>query len=171
MTTWRKNLLNLPSKVLIGLATLITVQDYLFELAPVNGPSMVPTISPTFHETGTRDIVLLIKRHHDPETRNLQRGQIVGFRPPHDPEKISIKRIVAVEGDTVFTKPRHAPSRRYPERKVVIPKGHVWVEGDNWRMTRDSNDYGPVCKTSPNDAVTSSMQIIMPVFPHTRAAQ
>ena len=28
----------------------------------------------------------------------------------------------------------------------MVPKGHVWVEGDNWRKSRDSNFYGPISK-------------------------
>jgi len=29
---------------------------------------------------------------------------------------------------------------------VVVPPGHVWLEGDNWRLSTDSNYYGPVSK-------------------------
>lgn len=31
--------------------------------------------------------------------------------------------------------------------KVVVPFGHVWVEGDNWRRSYDSCDFGPVSKS------------------------
>lgn len=30
------------------------------------------------------------------------------------------------------------------KRCYRVPWGHVWVEGDNWRKSRDSNYYGPV---------------------------
>jgi mitochondrial inner membrane protease subunit 2 len=30
------------------------------------------------------------------------------------------------------------------EGRVVVPKGHIWVEGDNWRHSYDSRDFGPV---------------------------
>jgi inner membrane protease subunit 2 len=29
---------------------------------------------------------------------------------------------------------------------VVVPYGHVWVEGDNWRESWDSRHYGPISK-------------------------
>jgi inner membrane protease subunit 2 len=29
---------------------------------------------------------------------------------------------------------------------VVVPHGHIWVEGDNWRKSYDSNDFGPISK-------------------------
>lgn len=44
-------------------------------------------------------------------------------RSPEDPRRILVKRILAVEGDTVKTLPP------YPEKEVDIPQGHVWVEG------------------------------------------
>ncbi|PNS21030.1 Mitochondrial inner membrane protease subunit 2 [Sphaceloma murrayae] len=31
-----------------------------------------------------------------------------------------------------------------PKGAVRIPPGHVWVEGDNWRESGDSNYYGPI---------------------------
>jgi hypothetical protein len=31
-----------------------------------------------------------------------------------------------------------------PPVVVKVPPGHIWVEGDNWRHTVDSNDYGTV---------------------------
>lgn len=31
-------------------------------------------------------------------------------------------------------------------RIIRIPMGHCWVEGDNQKFSRDSRDYGPVCK-------------------------
>ena len=52
-----------------------------------------------------------------------------------------IKRIIALQGDTVITK---SP---YPFPKETVPEGHVWVEGEHPEGTRHSNDsnlYGPV---------------------------
>lgn len=58
---------------------------------------------------------------------------------------MAIKRIVALDGDTVVTR---AP---YPFPEMKVPSGHVWVEGehpDYQRNTLDSNTYGPVsCST------------------------
>lgn len=35
-------------------------------------------------------------------------------------------------------------SRSYKTQFVVIPQGHLWVEGDNSRTSKDSNLFGPV---------------------------
>ena len=51
-----------------------------------------------------------------------------------------IKRIIATEGDTVETR---SP---YPERNVVVPQNHLWIEGDEGFHSKDSNVYGPVTK-------------------------
>lgn len=84
---------------------------------------------------------------------------------PHKPEKLGIKRVVALEGDWVMLdwKRRPKDSIEGPtaagqvwdaigeqkefgvgKRRWKVPLGHVWVEGDNTGMSKDSNDYGPV---------------------------
>lgn len=59
-------------------------------------------------------------------------------RSPLDPEKIAVKRIVALEGDLVRPR-KHQPAIR-------VPKGHIWVEGDAGtdKESLDSNTYGPI---------------------------
>ena len=68
-----------------------------------------------------------------------------------------VKRVVGVEGDEVVVRKGGGVRRRGGGgggggegggmgREVVVPKGHVWVEGENPdpRFSRDSNTYGPV---------------------------
>lgn len=58
-----------------------------------------------------------------------------------NPKVIAVKRVVALEGDTLTTK---AP---YPFPQVKVPTGHVWVEGDGPPgSSLDSNTYGAVSK-------------------------
>lgn len=62
-------------------------------------------------------------------------------RSPEHPEVEAVKRVIALEGDTVFTR---AP---YPYPYAVVPEGHVWVEGDGGhagKLTLDSNTFGPI---------------------------
>lgn len=52
---------------------------------------------------------------------------------------VAVKRIVGLEGDVIRTRDP------YPSATVRVPLGHVWVEGDGGeRLSRDSNDYGPI---------------------------
>jgi len=67
----------------------------------------------------------------------FSRGDIVVFVSPKDPYDYVIKRVIAQEGDQLH-------SYRYEKNHVEIPKGHCWVEGDNWDNSVDSNKYGPI---------------------------
>ncbi len=58
-------------------------------------------------------------------------------RSPTDPHQNLIKRVVALEGETVETV-------GYKNRYVKVPEGHCWIEGDNKRKSLDSNTFGPV---------------------------
>ena len=54
-----------------------------------------------------------------------------------DPLKLIIKRLIGLENDTIFnSKHSHLP--------VKIPKGHCWIEGDNYCSSVDSIEYGPI---------------------------
>ena len=46
------------------------------------------------------------------------------FRDPINGRKMIVKRIVAVAGDVIKTLPP------YPDAEVLVPEGHVWVEGE-----------------------------------------
>ena len=70
-----------------------------------------------------------------------------------------MKRVVALEGDTVLLDPRRRPitkdgrepaeARAWDQLKgqIKVSEGHVWVEGDNQWKTWDSNAYGPISKS------------------------
>jgi inner membrane protease subunit 2 len=106
------------------------------------------------------------------DTYGIKRGDVVTFWKPHKPEEIAIKRVVALEGDVVYPKsgyvletdnaperlngmpdglpddndPDSIASERREAGRIVVPYGHVWVEGDNWRESLDSRHYGPITK-------------------------
>jgi inner membrane protease subunit 2 len=135
---------------------------------------MAPTFNPSSHETGRRDWVVF-RRYLERKvpkgeegSGGLRRGDVVSFWKPHHAEEIGLKRVVAVEGDTVYPNRGYAvdPTIRSEARlqgmpdgldshvepgKIVVPYGHVWVEGDNWRMSWDSNDFGPISKALIQD--------------------
>jgi len=151
----------------MSLATGVLFQHNFLSLDHVNGSSMAPTLSPHAHETGQKDRILI--QRHMVHNGKVQRGEIVTFWKPHKPGEISIKRIIALEGDTVYPHRGYALDPdvvrmdrvqtwdglpvRDPDAirgdelevgKVVVPQGHMWVEGDNWRQSYDSCDFGPV---------------------------
>ncbi|KAK5660287.1 hypothetical protein OQA88_12827 [Cercophora sp. LCS_1] len=115
---------------------LILFNTYVAEVTVINGQSMYPFFNPQYNESLKRDFCLVWKLYAQ---WNLDRGMLVTFRSPTDPNKIVVKRIVGLAGDVVQT---HKP---YPHALVQVPEGHVWVEGDaSWDKTKDSNYYGPI---------------------------
>ena len=72
----------------------------------------------------------------------LQCGELVVLKSPLDPQRTICKRIIGLPGDTVCVDPtgRLAPSTEH----VLVPKGHIWISGDNAAESRDSCLYGPV---------------------------
>ena len=141
-----------------AVGTVAFVNDNIAETSGIIGSSMSPTLSPDVEATGSRDSVLWNKWD---VLSNVKRGDVVMFALPTRPEDTGVKRIVAVEGETVILDPRRRPRKGktsdgvdvYESRgwdawggRVKVPMGHVWVEGDNWRKSRDSNFYGPISK-------------------------
>lgn len=126
-------LLTLP---LYCLATSILLNDHVAEILSVQGSSMSPSLSPLHHTTGDRDYLLVRKWR---PTSGLQRGDVVAFWAPHRPGEMVVKRVVGMAGDRVYL-----DERRGGRGEVLVPQGHLWVEGDNWRASGDSNMYGPV---------------------------
>jgi signal peptidase I len=145
----------------------VPVLMFIFENFPVaywplEGPSMQPTFNP-FHTSekgiiNTKDHVLVLK-NPSPDTfsyarslfsdsirkradRMPQRGQIYVYTTPHNPNRKSVKRVVAVAGDTI------TPLEGYPDSTapVTIPYNHVWLEGDvsDRKRSVDSNTFGPI---------------------------
>jgi inner membrane protease subunit 2 len=143
------------------LALTIGINDYVVELTPVYGRSMAPTLSPTYHATGALD--WLAWRKWRP-TDDLRRGDIVMYHTPFKAEGSAVKRVIALGGDTVVLDRRRRPgvdedgepkaNERTAMRswdvmapRVKVPYGHVWVEGDNWRASSDSNYFGPMSRS------------------------
>ncbi|KAJ0455741.1 putative signal peptidase I [Helianthus annuus] len=89
--------------------------------ALVQGPSMLPTFSLT------NELVLLERI----STRNGKAGtgDVVILQSPENPRKFVTKRIIGMEGDkiTYIVDPKNSDSTE----TVIVPKGHVWVQGDN----------------------------------------
>ncbi|CAL1527042.1 unnamed protein product [Lymnaea stagnalis] len=106
--------------------------DLFFAVRTVDGVSMQPTLNPDGNNT---DFVLLDRRVTS--SLQLERGDVVSLISPKDPSQWLIKRVVAMEGDQI----RAASCF---EETVDIPKGHIWVEGDNHDCSLDSNNFGPV---------------------------
>jgi inner membrane protease subunit 1 len=95
---------------------------------------------PTLAEGGEIVIEDRISVHLNPG--KLQRGELVILSSPLEPQRSICKRVIGLAGDTVCVDPtgQLAPSTEH----VLVPKGHIWIVGDNAAESRDSRWYGPV---------------------------
>ncbi|KRZ39594.1 Mitochondrial inner membrane protease subunit 1 [Trichinella pseudospiralis] len=98
--------------------------EQFYSITLCKGSSMEPTI---------HDGELLIVKSLVSQTKTTSRGDVVVAVSPEEPSIFICKRVVAVEGEP-------QPSHEYRR----IRTGHVWLEGDNKRFSRDSRHYGDV---------------------------
>lgn len=95
---------------------------------------------PTLASEG--EIVIEDRLTHRLFPNRLSRGDLVTAKSPIEPDQIVCKRIIGLPGDIVCVDPmgEKAPSTEH----VIVPKGHVWISGDNAAWSRDSRHYGPI---------------------------
>ncbi|GMP73903.1 hypothetical protein CsSME_00031493 [Camellia sinensis var. sinensis] len=113
---------------------LHVINAYLCTPALTQGPSMLPT----FSLTGD----LILAERISTRFGKVVPGDIVLVRSSENPRKIVAKRVKGMEGDSVtyVVDPNNSDRRD----TFVVPKGHVWIEGDNIYASNDSRKFGAV---------------------------
>jgi signal peptidase I len=131
-----------------GISVLIIL--FLYQPVRVEGTSMLPRL-----EDHDRLFINKFVYH----IASIERGDVVVFHYPRDPEKSYIKRVIALPGDTIVIHqgrvlvnglPIDEPyvPRRYEDTRsmgeMVIPEGQYFVMGDHRSISSDSRDFGAV---------------------------
>ncbi|KAL8032290.1 hypothetical protein ABFX02_13G086300 [Erythranthe guttata] len=106
---------------------------YMCTVAKLVGPSMLPTFN---------DGNLVLTERITTRSEKVGSGDVVLVRAPDDPRKVVAKRVKGVEGDVVSY--LLDPKKTDELNTVVVPKGHIWIEGDNAHNSHDSRQFGPV---------------------------
>jgi mitochondrial inner membrane protease subunit 2 len=113
-------------------------------IIPARGQSMNPLLNGDHDpaEPNVDDWVLVDVRNG--VKASLQRGMVVVYRSPHNPERWGVKRVIALQGDKVTPKPGYPGG----DEPLIVPWGHVWVEGDaeDRDKSLDSNWFGPISR-------------------------
>lgn len=108
------------------------IDSYLGTIKPVGGRSMQPTFNSRGRET--HDVVVLDR--WTARQLSYHRGDVVVLRSPEEPSELLTKRVVGLPGDIV--RPRIGGTG------VQVPRGQLWVEGDNPHASNDSTSFGAV---------------------------
>jgi signal peptidase I len=134
--------------VLPAVAIALFVNVYVVQAVTIeDGPSMQPNLY-----RGYRVMTEKVSyRFHPP-----RRGDVVVVDRP-EPEVSLIKRVIAVEGEIVEVRGGHTTIDGEPIEEpwivhfggpdygpALVPEDHVFVMGDNRRLSRDSRAIGPV---------------------------
>lgn len=144
---------------IIMLATAVVlaflIKTFILSVTLVQGPSMEPTL-----RTGDKLLVNRVGFMVD----DLEYGNIIEFHSPEDENVDFIKRVIAVEGDTVeiidskvyvngkqlteeYTS-TNGETEFFTDSYWEIKKGEVFVLGDNRPNSNDSRSFGPINKDS-----------------------
>ncbi|KAG7188917.1 hypothetical protein KM043_008518 [Ampulex compressa] len=62
---------------------------------------------------------------------NFKKGDVIICKCPVNPDRYICKRVIGLAGDKV-------------DGGIVVPVGHVWLQGDNTNNSLDSRLFGPV---------------------------
>lgn len=154
--------------VVIALAVIlaVVVKAFFLQAFYIPSESMEPTLK-------IGDRVLVDKFSY--RVSSIDRGDIVVFDRPEGEVSTDvsflIKRVIGVGGDEIVirdgsvfvngtqlqepylpkgvtTSGANTPNPCAPSAPCVIPKGEVWVMGDNRNVSRDSRYFGPIPESS-----------------------
>jgi signal peptidase I len=126
---------------------VILLRGWVIEGIIVDGDSMYPTL-----HNGQR--LLVLQKHYNSD-RLPKRGDIIVLRDPQA-KTIVVKRLIALPGDFLVmngtqVEVDHEPlAEPYAHGRLstflqgTLPRGLVWVLGDNRDDSIDSRVYGPV---------------------------
>jgi signal peptidase I len=144
--------------LVVALGLAFCLRTFVIQTYSIPSPSMVPTLM-----IGDRILVDKLSYHLHP----VHRGDVLVFATP--PKEVPIlmvkdlvKRVIGLPGETISSGPHGevfingkaikqpwltAQARANPGppiRTQTIPKGDIFVMGDNRGVSDDSRDYGPV---------------------------
>jgi signal peptidase I len=158
--------------ILLAASIFLVIYIFFFRPFQVSGDSMHPTYK-------NREYILtnlITLRFNAPN-----KGDVIVFKAPLDKSKDFIKRVIAVEGDTVAVKEGfvYVNEKKIDESKylasdvrtygggflkenepVTVPKGQFLVMGDNRQFSSDSREWGFLKK---EDIIGKSFFVYWPV--------
>jgi len=139
--------------LVVAAATSVLIIVFLYQPVRVEGTSMLPRLD-------DQDRLFINKFVY--RFTAVERGDVVVFHYPRDPEKSYIKRVIALPGDrlridhgTVWLNGQPQPELYVPEEyrdsvsysEIVIPADSYFMMGDHRCISSDSRTFGPVARS------------------------
>ena len=136
--------------LLVSAIASVLIITFLYQPVRVEGTSMLPRLE-------DRDRLFINKFVY--RISAIERGDVVVFHYPRDPEKSYLKRVIALPGDrlridhgNVWVNNRKLAEPYVPEefrdtRSVAdmeVPLGTYYMMGDHRSISSDSREFGPV---------------------------
>jgi signal peptidase I len=136
--------------LLISAAASVFIITALYQPVRVEGTSMLPRLE-------DQDRLFINKFVY--QFTAIQRGDVVVFHYPRDPQESYIKRVIALPGDRIRIERGQVWLNRRPLRESyvpeayrdnrsmaerVVPEGCYFMMGDHRSISSDSRDFGPV---------------------------
>src|SRR5208337_1341557 len=136
--------------MLISAAAAILIIVFFYQPVRVEGTSMLPRLD-------DQDRLFINKFVY--RFTAIERGDVVVFHYPRDPEKSYIKRVIALPGDrlridhgTVWLNGQTLSEPYIPDEyrdsrsmaEMVVPEGCFFMMGDHRSISSDSREFGPV---------------------------
>lgn len=158
--------------ILIAIVLAVVIRTYVFQAFKIPSGSMLPTLQIGDHLLVNKFIYgtkLPFTEKRVLAWEDIERGDIVVFKFPKDPTVDYIKRVIGTPGDTIqvknkkviingkiiedihahFSIPSIQPASVGPRDNfgpVSVPKGKIFVMGDNRDNSYDSRFWGFVDK-------------------------
>jgi signal peptidase I len=134
----------------VSAAASVLIITFLYQPVRVEGTSMLPRLE-------DRDRLFINKFVY--HVSAIERGDVVVFHYPRDPEKSYIKRVIGLPGDRIWIdhgqvwlngKPlreSYVPVQYRDSRsmgEIVVPPDCYFMMGDHRSISSDSREFGPV---------------------------
>ncbi len=134
----------------VSAAASVLIITFLYQPVRVEGTSMLPRLE-------DRDRLFINKFVY--HVAAIERGDVVVFHYPRDPEKSYIKRVIALPGDRLWIdrgqvwvngvplREGYVPEQYRDSRsmaEMVVPPDSYFMMGDHRSISSDSREFGPV---------------------------
>lgn len=159
--------LDLVEVTIVGVAVFVIVYLFIGQPLEITGTSMEPTL-----DNGE----MIIAEKMTSRLDKLERGDIVVFKQPENPNIFVIKRIVGLPGETLTLSEKsvyingsmleedyvktHQALLTAQDKDIEIPQDSYFLMGDNRANSTDSRKWGPILE---QDIVGKAVIVFSPI--------